>query len=311
MKLKFLSVGAVSALLMLAACSGSNSKPGKAIEESHPATQADSLSYYLGLSVSGAYWQASQQDSTLKGAEGQQAYLAGFQDGLKALDGREDAYKQAYMLGIQMAMQIDNTKKELGLTINPTMFTDGFGYGLRADSLGKSQKVQTYIQTTIESVQQKKKEADSKAAAAKLKSLTKQGYTQVNPTLYKKAIKPATGAALKKGDKVAATLTMRDSKGKELQPQNTQDIVIGEGYLAESPIGKTIETMSMGESATFAIPVADLYGGRASQMGLENTDFVLLDIAIAPAGTKAEEPKAEATQAGQAVPPSAAPAPKK
>lgn len=278
MKLKHLMTGAALSLLLLASCDGGN-VTGKSIKEAGATTTNDSISYYEGMAMAQMYQQMAMSDTTLKGDQGKADFMKGFAAGLKALEGKSDGEAAGIIAGIQAAMQNKDLTKTFDIQFNNNLIRTGLAYALSADSLAQSSEGPQYLNKTMQRLSAKKGEENRKAALQSMSGLAKQGFKQVQPGIYAKTVKPGTGAQLKDGDNVTGKVVMKNSKNQPIDKlPMPEKFIVGQTFGMGSPLNTGLQSMKVGETAIFAIPAEEMFNGQQKQLGLNDTDYVLIEI---------------------------------
>lgn len=276
MNLKAILASTACGLLLLSSCN--RTPAAKSIEEANVSNQTDSLAYYMGLSMAGIYDQMAQVDTTLKSEEGKKKFLEGFGKVLADLNDKDDAYTAGYTAGLQLLLNNRETNKRYNISLNNQIMASAFAYALNEDSLRNNAEASQYLSNAFQAIQQKKQEADSKAAATELAKLASKGYTQIKPTLYKKVITPGNGNALTAENRLKTSISATSISGAKLNLPLPEEIIVGRTFGPNSLLTEALLSMKVGETTSFALPASEVLGGRQAEIGLKDGDAIIFTI---------------------------------
>lgn len=239
MKIKTLCA-AVLCGLVLVGCGKKGADKFNEVKLGGKATQADSVSYYIGEQMAMQRVQLAQNDTLLKTAEAQAKYDEGFYAGLEAMLGDDKAFKQGFSTGVGVAAQLLSESEAMGYKLSIDALASG--YASAFDKNGKAVKNleknanehQGKLMMLMNDMQAKamKKQADEaikKTAPAKKKlaaEAKKAGFTKVG-NYYVKTVEAGNGIKLKAGDKIMATIGLADNKGNVVIPGNPIEQTVG------------------------------------------------------------------------------------
>lgn len=286
----------MSAVVLLGSCSGADTE-GKPLSDYKNATQSDSLSYYYGEMFASQFWQMNANDSDATSQAARKQYLEGVAKGL-ALGGKDKAYSEGVLAGLQIALGTREVEKELGVKVNTEMVQSGLARGLRSDSAVDVSKSQMEMQRIIQVLGEKKdKENNAKAEKALKAAASKAGMKQMAPQMYGKVVKAGTGPVLKQGDAVKVKISMTDSKGKDVAGQMPDVIHVGTEF-ANLPLGAVIEKMHAEESLDLLTSAMAIFGPNCSRLNMNPEDIISVKISTLGLDTSSPAPVA-ATAAPQ------------
>lgn len=250
---------------------------GKSLESISNATKADSLIYYFGEMRGAEYVSQSASDSSMNTPASKQAFLKGVKAGLDAVKAEQDAYNRGLFLGMQMAMNIDQFKKDYGVDLSKAVFMDGIAESLSTDSVGDTSEMQREFYRIMSEFQQDKEKKDNEASTKALsEAATKQGFSKINDNLYSK-ISGEAGEKLKDGDKVKVDISIKTLAGKEINAPLPTELTIGQRL--QGPLNEALLSLSSGQKGEFLTSAQALFGPRASQLDLEPADVLVISIA--------------------------------
>lgn len=274
MKLTHVVMAGACALLILPAC---NNDKGKPISQLNGLNTGDSISYYLGESLAGQYYQYAHQDSTLGGQAARGEFLEGFLDAQEMANSDSEAYKRGFMMGVQSIGMFSQMQKNWDVKINPNYLRQGFNYASKSDSVidqSKAQQALNIIGARMEAKRRAQSEADAKNAVNEAaKKLG--GFKDMGENVMMKITKTvASGENFKNGDAVEFAMLVKNAKGEDVSMLSNPKAQgeIGKNFPVESAMTKVIMSMKPGEEATLLIPSELLLGGRADQFGYTSKD---------------------------------------
>lgn len=257
MKFKhLLCVAAAAAAVMLPGCD--KNRPAK-LSDYKDVTTADSLSFYFGEMMSKEYWQAAESDSLLAGADAKKAYMDGIQAGLKAVKDNNDPYNQGILVGIQMAMNMQEFQKTYSdVQINQKIMLDALRGGLTSDSAVNLPEAQSNFYAVLSNIEAKRAAADKKASdAALLAEAKKLNLRKISPTLYGKTLAAGQGEALAEGDMVNVEISATTGNGQLIDMPLPGVVRVGQQVAGGMSITQALTSMSVGETAQFAATPMD------------------------------------------------------
>lgn len=286
MKIKALAVSALS-LALLASCGGST---GKSLNDKSTAT--DSLSYTFGEMAGMQRAMNFEQDSTLREEKAQKAYNQGFADGFKVLKG-DEAYNQGFLLGLQLALQMQDLQKNNGIELNRDYVLGGF-HATRTDSVDPSafQRVQergARMMSTILSEQVK----------GEVEKIAKAGNYQQKEGMYFKQSKAGQGANLAGGQTATVRINIMDKSHKELIPGiKDQDMPyqIGSGQIPV--LEKALPLMNAGAVYEIVAGPQQVFGPQVPPM-VNQKEPVIVTIEVVGLGAPQPEAPADSVPAAK------------
>lgn len=289
--MKFKSYLAMAACgMMFAACQ--NPGAGQS-SDAADASKADSLIYYFARLRGAEYDREAQRDTTLATDEAKKAYLMGVQAGLNAAKADNDPYNRGLFLGMQMAMNFDQFKKDYDITLNRNVFIKGLTETIKSDSIGNPGEMQREFYRLMGEFNTRKEEKDNLAAA---ESLRKAGsdlkLKKISDNLYGEVTTKTDSVRIKDGDNVDAKITLAHTDGKSIDAPIPSKLKVGTRSLPE-PVSEALKTMKSGETGKFVTTAKALFGQRVSQLGLEAADAIVIDIKVTATAPEApaNEPK--------------------
>ncbi|MDE7108871.1 MAG: hypothetical protein K2O49_02730, partial [Muribaculaceae bacterium] len=181
MKFKsFLTIAASG--LLLAACSGNQ---GKSLDQIKDATPGDSLVYFFGEINGSQYLTMAQSDSTFATDAAKRSYVNGVKAGLNSFNPNDEAFNRGMHLGLQMARNISEFKKDYDVQLNKEVFIQGLVEILNSDSVKNMSDVQNAFNRIMTDFSNRKESIDKEAAAAALsKEAAKMKLAKVTDGLY-------------------------------------------------------------------------------------------------------------------------------
>ncbi len=268
--------------LLFAACQNPEAKPLSDISD---ASKADSLIYYFAQMRGAEYDREAQRDTTLATAEAKKAYVMGVQAGLNATKDDNEAYNRGVFLGMQMAMNFQQFKKDYDIKLNKKVFLESLAEALSSDSLANPSDMQREFYRLMGEFNSKKEELDNKAASENLsKAASDLKLKKIGENLYGEVTEKTEGVQIKDGDNVDATITLSKADGKSIEAPLPGKVKVGARNLPE-PVGEALKSLKSGETGKFATSARAIFGQRSSQIGLEPADVVIMTVkaTVAPA----------------------------
>ncbi len=264
--------------LMLAACQGGAGTDGKTLSEIKNATSADSLMYYFGQMRGAEYQRQSERDTTLAESQSKKAYIQGVQAGINAVKGGDEAYNQGLFLGMQMAMNIQQFKKDYDVELNKRVFVGSLANAVNSDSIGDTQAMQREFYKIMGKFNEQKEERDKAAATETLsQEASNLKLSKIADDVYGEITVKTDSVALKEGDNVKMDLSLATVGGKELNAPLPSKGKIGARNIV-APINDMLKAMKSGETGKFITPARGLFGPRVSQLGLQPSDAVVVTL---------------------------------
>ena len=263
--------------LMMAACGGSGQQ-NEAVKEAaaEENAKADSLMYCFGQMRGAEYLREAEKDSTFATEQAQKEFISGVQAGLRAVRANHDAYNRGVMLGIQMATNIGQFEKDYGVKLPSASFIKGIREMIATDSVSNPDEMQAEFYRLKGDFQRAKEERDEQAAEAALTTAAKEkNYTAVTKGLF--MVKESTDSThLKVGDRVQLDAKLTSLDGKELKwPFPTQYKI---GQRKDFILNDALVSVASGQTGRFMTSAQALFGQRASQLGLNPADVVLMEL---------------------------------
>lgn len=261
--------------LVFAACQNPEAKPLSDISD---ASKADSLVYYFAQMRGAEYDREAQRDTTLATDEAKKAYIMGVQAGLNSTKEGNEAYNRGMFLGMQMAMNFQQFKKDYDVKLNKKVFIESLAEALSSDSLVDPSEMQREFYRLMGEFNSQKEERDSKAATENLsKAAASLKLKPISENLYGEVTEKTDGAQIKDGDDVNATITFAHADGKSIDTPLPSKFKVGSRNLPET-VSDALKTLKSGESGKFATSARAIFGQRSSQIGLEPSDVVVMTI---------------------------------
>lgn len=261
---------------MLAACQ--NGEEAKPLSDINDASKADSLVYFFARMRGAEYDREAVRDTTLMSEESKKAYVMGVKAGLNAAKADNDAYNRGLFLGMQMAMNFQQFKKDYGVQLSSKVFVEGLAEALKSDSTLDTQKMQGEFYRLMGEFNNRKEERDKAAAAESLNLAGKKlSLKEISENLWGEVTGKTDGAQIKDGDNVDVQIEMTRMDGQPLQAPLPNQLKVGARNMP-SAITDAIKTLKSGETGKFATSAQALFGARSSQMGLEPADVVLMTV---------------------------------
>lgn len=283
---------AVLMAAVLTSCGGKTEgeKP-LTMDDYKDATAADSLLFYFGQLRAADYWQYTRQDSVMQTRESRDEYLRGVKAGLDAVR-NSDAYNQGLYVGVQVAMNLQDFKKDFGVNPNRAILLDALTDGLRNDSVVDAAKANSEFRNVMETLNVQKEEADRKKASEALaREAAAKKWEKVDDHLYATAGKGGAGALLQIGQQVNVEVKLSVPGGRLLDARGPLNITVGENY--PGPVTDALLAMKVGESRTFYATAVDVFGRYCDRYGLEPDSIV--EIALTTAAVTNPLPEADQT----------------
>lgn len=283
MKLKSI-LSAAAAALVLVSC---QTPSGEKLADIDNAGKADSLMYIFGQMRGSEFKKLAQRDSTLDTSEARRAYIAGIKAGLKAVKEDQEAYNQGVYLGMQMAMNMAQFKKDYNVTLSHRVFVEGVAEALN-DSTLNPQMLQGDFYRLMNDFNTAKENAEKAAASEALsKAATAKKLGKISDQLYGNV--PATDAPkIKEGDKVKLDVEVTDADGKKVNAPMPPAITVNE-RMKDTPLYEALLSMASGQKGEFMTSGVALFGNRCSQLGIK-PDAVLNIVLTATVETPEEAP---------------------
>lgn len=273
--MKFKSLLSIAAAgLVLAAC---QTPEGKTLGQISDASKADSLIYYFGQMRGAEYQREAANDTTLASKQARQEYINGVKAGLNAVKAGKDAYNNGVFLGMQMAMNMAQFKKDYDVTLSNRVFLESLAEAIESDSIGNPQELQKEFYRIMGEFNKQKEERDREASTQALeKEASAKKMAKISDNLYGN-VPAAKDMKIKDGDKVKVDIKITDSKGNPVNAPLPSTIVVGQ-RMKDSPINDALLSLSSGQKGTFLTSAYALFGPRCSQMGVEPNDVLTIDL---------------------------------
>lgn len=285
MKIKsFLSIAATG--LLLAACSGNQ---GKSLDQIKDATPGDSLVYFFGEINGSQYLTMAQSDSTFATDAAKRSYVNGVKAGLNSFNPNDESFNRGMHLGLQMARNISEFKKDYDVQLNKEVFIQGLVEVLYSDSVKNMSDVQNAFNRIMTDFSNRKETMDKEAAASALsKEAAKMKLAKVADGLYGGPTDKKDGQQLKDGDDVIAKFELKTVAGKALDIPLPTSLKIGARNLPDQ-ISDALKTLKSGETGKFITTANDLFGRRSEQFNLSAKDVIVMDITATLDPTQTEK----------------------
>lgn len=265
--------------VMLASCSGSSDKCAL----TDKSTPVDSLSYAFGQMAGMQCAVTFEQDSTLKSDKAQKNFNTGFDEGFKLLHADDEAYNQGLLLGLQLAMQVQDMNKNSGVQLSRDLVLNGFNTTV-PDSVDprEYQKIQEKAGRLFSAVMSEK-------VKGKVEELAKKGKYQNKQNVYYLVNRPGKGANLTNGQQAVIRFNIMDKDHKDLIPglkEQETPWVVGNGQLAV--LDKVLPMMNEGASFEVLATPQQAFGAQVPPMVdqkepvIITIEVVSLDVPAAP-----------------------------
>lgn len=268
--------------LMFAAC---QNPEAKSLSEISNASKADSLIYYFAQMRGAEYDREAQRDTTMATSEAKKAYVLGVQAGLNAAKADNEAYNRGLFLGMQMAMNFQQFKKDYDIQLNKKVFIESLAEALSSDSVASPSDMQREFYRIMGEFNSQKEERDKEAATENLlKAASDMKMKKIADGLWGEVTEKTDGEQIKDGDNVEVKITLAHADGKTIEAPLPSKVKIGARNLS-TPIGDAIKSLKSGETGKFATTAQALFGQRASQMGAEPAEVIIMTVkaTVAPA----------------------------
>lgn len=206
---------------------------------------------------------------------------------------------------MQMAMQMQDLKKQTGIELNRDLVLGGFK-GMAKDSLDprEYQKIQERGSRLVASIVNEK-------VKSKVEQAAKGGKYQKQGDLYYKVGNAGSGANLAKGQSVMVRLNVMDTKRNEVIPGlkgQATPWVVGDGQLPV--LDKVLPMMKVGSTYEVVASPMQAFGPQTPPM-INTSEPVIITVEVVSLADSAamNAAAAPAPAPGQAAPAQAAPAP--
>lgn len=285
--MKFKSYIALAACgLLFAACQ--TQPEAKTLSDFADSSKADSLVYYFAQMRGAEYSREAVRDTTLASDQAKKAYLMGVQAGLNAAKADNEAYNRGLFLGMQMAMNFNQFKKDYDVTLNKKVFVEGLAEALENDSAIDTQKMQGEFYRLMGEFNSQKEERDKAAASESLsKAASKLNMKKISDTLLGEVTEKTEGEQIKDGDTVDVKIELAKADGEVIPAPLPSQLKVGARNIPPE-LSDAIKYLKSGETGKFATSAQSLFGQRASQMGVEPADVVVMTIKATVAAPEAE-----------------------
>lgn len=272
MKLKSI-LSMAAAALVLASC---QTPSGEKLADIDNAGKADSLMYIFGQMRGAEFKKMAERDTTLDSSEARRAYIAGIKAGLKAVKEDQNAYNQGVYLGMQMAMNMAQFKKDYNVNLSHRVFVEGVAEAL-SDSTLNPQALQADFYAIMNDFNTAKENADKAAASKALeKAAAEKKFNKITDQLYG-SVPASDQPKLKDGDKVKISAQITTAAGKSLNAPVPPTMTLSE-RMSESPIYQALISLASGQKGEFLTTAVAMFGNRCSQFGLEPSDVLSLTL---------------------------------
>ncbi len=269
--------------LILAACS---TPEAKNLSEISNASKADSLIYYFAQMRGAEYDREAQRDTTLATEQAKKAYVMGVQAGLNAAKADNEAYNRGLFLGMQMAMNFQQFSKDYGIQLNKKVFLESLAEAMSSDSLANPSDMQREFYRIMGEFNSGKEERENQAASESLeKAASGMNLKKLADNLWGEITEKTDGEKIKDGDNVETSIVLAHADGKSIEAPLPSKIKVGARNIP-APLGEALKTLKSGETGKFATSAKALFGQRATQMGLEPSDVVIMTIKATVAPTE-------------------------
>ncbi|MDE6533181.1 MAG: hypothetical protein K2J49_00650 [Muribaculaceae bacterium] len=260
--------------LMLAAC---QNPEGKTLGQVSDASKADSLIYYFGQMSGADYQRKADSDTTLATDNARKEYISGVKAGLNAIKAGKDTYNDGLMMGMQIAMNMAQFKKDYGVTLSNKVYLESLAEAISSDSLGNPQKMQQEFYRIMSEFNREKELRDSEAASEALaKAAAAKNMSKISDNLYGNVAKN-DGEKLKDGDNIKLNIKITDTNGKTVKAPMPSTLTIGR-RMKESPLNEAFLSLSSGQNGVFLSSAQALFGPRCTQLGLQPDDVLTIDM---------------------------------
>lgn len=277
MNLKTIFFSAISAGLLLASCGGPGE--GRSISDIKNASASDSISNLLGQYYASDYWKAMSSDSARITRESRDEYLKGVAEALK-LAGKDDAYIEGYMLGLNLLQYTGQYTKEMGMELSTKEILNGLAYGLRSDSAVNLEQVNADLSRITTRFAAEKDAKDKVAGQKKVAEYAKKhGLQKFTAELYGKIEKQGSGKKLADGDNIKCSISASDSKGNKIRVPLPSELEVSQ-QLNNTPIGAAILQLTPGGAGDFVASAFDVFGTNCARFNVDPSDIVILKVGV-------------------------------
>lgn len=115
------------------------------LSEIKNATPADSLAYYLGAMRGIEYNHAAKGDSTLNSEMSRIQFIEGTRAGLEIINPEHEPYNRGVLLGVQIALNMNQFKEEYGVQLPEHVFLEALAYAVENDSSLNAPEIQSKL----------------------------------------------------------------------------------------------------------------------------------------------------------------------
>lgn len=270
MKMKTLGLVALGALALTTACSkGSDTLKDGKLDSS--ATVADSVSYTFGQMAAMQEAQRAQYDSTFNN-DARAAFAKGFEQGLDLLKKDDPYFNEGLQAGLNLAMEIEQSNRELGLNLNKDLALAG--YKSRKDSAANDIEAAKLQQSLMGLSQRMIQQKSQEKVTAYVKG--KKEYKSENGITYRQSKKGSGEVGADKSN-IHVRMNLLDKNGKEIMPGAADQVMPVTVGNAPLPQMNKLPGLKVGDVYEIVLTAQDVWGGRAPQ-GVDNMDVVLLTI---------------------------------
>lgn len=274
----FSSIITGSAILALTSCGQPGH--GRQLSEFKNPTTADSMLYYFGRMAAGDFLQMAVGDTTLDSDYAREQYLKGIRAGIEAVKENNKSFNEGLLDGVEMGLNIAKFCHDYETELNTDVLLQSMAYALRTDSVLDHEEDQIDFYSVLARLSADKEQKEKTEAMSKLASFGRNNKMhRISPELYGRTRVRGQGKLIPEGTHLAVCVKTTDASGRDLGLTLPGEMTVGDKFI-ERPFSECLTTMRLGETKVFATPAYVVFGRRAGQMGLDNSDVVMIEIAV-------------------------------
>lgn len=285
MKIKTLIPAGALALAMISCQGGSGSA------DLSEGTQGDSIVYYLGQLRGFDYKRQAQRDTSMNSTQEREAFLKGVRDGLNAAKANDNSYNEGYLMGVQMAMNVETFFEKEGVPVNKAYFAQGLSSIVMSDSTPDMMNVQAEYYRLMNDYNTQKEQKDKTAAAETLsQEAQSHNLPKIGDNLYGEVTEKTDGKKIEDGDEVSLNVVVKTLQGNIIDLPFPPTVKVGD-FRTQELISNAAKHLKNGETGQFMTSAHALLGGQAQRFNLKPSDILIIDMTanIIDEGSKAEE----------------------
>lgn len=266
--------------LILSSCGEGNGKP---LSDYKDATTGDSLMYYFAQMCGYGYYKKARVDTILKNPKQRKLFLDGVRDGIKAI--RDDEGNTAYNMGLRhgarMMMKCIELEQECGINLDENILMESLRYALADPSREiPIVEVQNEYYHLLDRFKKTHENNDVKKTRQTLKEIAKnKKMTELRPDLYYRLDRMGDGSLITIDDSIDVSIDYETSTGYDLGLPATERIVVGSPGIP-TVLNISYLHLNKGALGVFLTTADALFGSRASIMGLQPDEVMLVKISV-------------------------------